>query len=164
MRVVFDSSAVIYIQDFRKFEEVLIPPSVVEEIKDKLSRMKLEAFEFKVVQPEKKFLEIVKKVAEKTGDLEKLSKADLEVLALAKQFSLKIVSDDYSIQNVAKMLGIDYITISTKGIKKVFIWKKFCVVCGRKFEKSLNVCPFCGGKLKRKPEFGCLKKRKDQQD
>lgn len=158
MRFVLDASAIIYLQDFRKFEEILVPPSVIEEIKDKFSRMKLESLKIKVVQPEEKFLRIVEKVAEKTGDLEKLSDADIQVLALAKQVKGKIVSDDYNIQNVAKKLRIDYITVLTKGIKEVFVWKRICTVCGKEFEDELKICPLCGGKLKRKPRVEKLKK------
>jgi len=149
---VLDTSAIIYLQDFRKFDEIFIPPSVIEEVKDKLSTMKLEAMESKIVEPEESFVEEVKRVANKTGDLEKLSKTDIQVLALAKQVEAVLVSDDYNIQNVAKKLGIKYITLFGKGIKKLYFWKKYCPACKKYFKKDLKECLVCGTKLKRVPK------------
>jgi UPF0271 protein len=154
MRFVLDTSAIIYLQDFRKFDEIFIPSLVVEEVKDKVSKMKLEALNLKTLEPDEKILKEVELIAKKTGDLEKLSKTDLQVLALAKELKAKIVSDDYNIQNVAKRLGIGFLPVSTKGIKEIFFWKKFCPNCKRYFKSDLGECPICGAKLKRlaKPE------------
>jgi UPF0271 protein len=149
MRVVLDTSAIIYLQDFRKFEEIFIPSLVVEEVKDRLSTMKLEALNAKTLEPNKKFLEEVKSVAKKTGDLEKLSRTDIQVLALAKELKATIISDDYNIQNVAKKLNIQFFPVFSKGIKEMFFWKKFCPACKRYFKKNLKECPICGTKLKR---------------
>ncbi|MEM5879351.1 MAG: PIN domain-containing protein [Candidatus Aenigmatarchaeota archaeon] len=152
MRAVLDTSAIIYLQDFRKFDEIFIPFSVVEEVKDKLSSMKLEALKARIVEPEESFMEEVKFVAKKTGDLEKLSQTDIQVLALAKQVEATIVSDDYNIQNVAKKIGIKYLPVFSKGIKEVYFWKKYCSACKKKFKDSLKECPVCGAKLKRVPK------------
>jgi UPF0271 protein len=146
---VLDTSAIIYLQDFRKFEEIFIPSLVVEEVKDRLSTMKLEALNAKTLEPNKKFLEEVKSVAKKTGDLEKLSRTDIQVLALAKELKATIISDDYNIQNVAKKLNIQFFPVFSKGIKEMFFWKKFCPACKRYFKKNLKECPICGTKLKR---------------
>ena len=48
--------------------------------------------------------------ASKAGDFHKLSEADMQLLSLALQlkaegYTPKIVTDDYSIQNVAKQLA-----------------------------------------------------------
>lgn len=152
MRVVLDTSAIIYLQDFRKFDEIFIPFLVAEEVKDKLSSMKLEAIEARIIEPEENFVKEIKKIARKTGDLEKLSKADIQVLALAKQLEATVVSDDYNIQNVAKKLGIKYIPVLTKGIKEIYFWRKYCPACKKKFKDNLKECPVCGAKLKRVPE------------
>ncbi|MEM5773051.1 MAG: PIN domain-containing protein [Candidatus Aenigmatarchaeota archaeon] len=152
MKAVLDTSAIIYLQDFRKFDEIFIPSSVVEEVRDKLSSMKLEALKAKIVEPDEIFVREIKTIAKKTGDLEKLSKTDIQVLALAKQFEANIVSDDYNIQNVAKKLGIKYLSVFSKGIKEIYFWKKYCPACKKNFKDSLKECPVCGAKLKRVPK------------
>jgi UPF0271 protein len=152
MRVVLDTSAIIYLQDFRKFEEIFIPTLVAEEVKDRLSAMKLEAMNAQTLEPEKKFLDEVKDIAKKTGDLEKLSRTDIQVLALAKELKATIISDDYNIQNVAKKLKIEFLPVFSKGIKELFFWKKYCPACKKYFKSDLKECPVCGTKLKRLPK------------
>jgi UPF0271 protein len=152
MRVVLDTSAIIYLQDFRKFDEIFIPPLVIEEVKDKLSSMKLASLNARILEPDEDYVKKVKAVARQTGDLEKLSKTDLQVLALAKELKATIISDDYNVQNVAKKAGLDFISIFSKGIKEFFIWKKYCQACKKYFGADLKQCPVCGAKLKRVPK------------
>jgi|YelNatPaOPRAMG01_1025707.scaffolds.fasta_scaffold11198_8 UPF0271 protein len=152
MRVVLDTSAIIYLQDFRKFDKIFIPTLVAEEVKDRLSVMKLESLNAKKIEPNKKFLDEVEAIAKKTGDLEKLSKTDIQVLALAKELKATIISDDYNIQNVAKKLKIEFLPVFSKGIKEIFFWKKYCPNCKKYFKSELEECPICGAKLKRVPK------------
>ncbi|MEM5766479.1 MAG: PIN domain-containing protein [Candidatus Aenigmatarchaeota archaeon] len=151
MRVVLDTSAIIYLQDFRKFNEIFIPPLVKEEVKDKLSSIKLEALEARIIEPEENFVRKIKEIAKKTGDLERLSNTDIQVLALAKQIDAIVISDDYNIQNVAKGFGIKYLSIFSKGIRELYFWKKYCAVCKKYFKQNLKECPVCGARLKRLP-------------
>jgi len=150
MRVVLDTSAIIYLNDFRNFDEMFVVDEVVKEVKDRTSEMKLLGLKLKVVEPSKKNVDEIKNVARKTGDLEKLSGTDIKVLALAKDTSSTIVSDDRNIQNVAEKLGIKYISIFNKKITKLITWKNYCKNCKRFFEKK--DCPICGSKLIRVPE------------
>lgn len=153
MKVVLDTSAIIYLHDFRKFDEIYIPTLVVEEVKDKFSMMKLEALNARTREPNKKFLEEIRLIAKKTGDLEKLSETDLQVLALAREMKASIISDDYNIQNVAKKIGIEFFSVFSKGIKKLFFWKKHCPTCKKYFKESLKECPVCGRRLRRLPKI-----------
>jgi len=150
MRVVLDTSAIIYLNDFRRFEEILTVQGVVEEVKDKISSIKLSSLELKVVEPSKKVLDEIKNVARGCGDLEKLSDTDLKVLAAAKENESEIISDDRNIQNVAEKLGIKYVSVFNKKITKLITWKNYCKSCKKFFEKK--VCPICGSKLARVPE------------
>jgi UPF0271 protein len=151
MGVVLDTSAIIYLQDFRKFGEIFTTDSVIREVKNRTAVMKLSALNIKVMEPGKKSLNEVKKIAGKTGDLEKLSSTDLEVLALAKELNATIVSDDYNVQNVAKKIGIKFISVFSRGIKQLFVWKKYCPSCGKYSKDELKECPVCGARLKRIP-------------
>jgi len=150
VKVVLDTSAIIYLNDFRSFEEIITVSEVIEEVKDRISSLKLSALNLKIIEPSIQSIKEVKKVARKTGDLEKLSKTDLRVLALAKETNFTIISDDRNIQNVAEKMEIKYISIFNKKITKLIIWKKFCKNCSKIFEKGRS-CPICGEKLVRIP-------------
>ena len=150
MKVVLDTSAIIYLNDFRMFDEIFTVNDVLGEMKDKINTMKLSGIELKVIDPEDSSLNEVKKFAKKTGDLEKLSKTDIKILALAKENKLDIVSDDYSIQNVAQKLGIKYISLFNKKITKSIEWRSYCNNCKR-FHENADTCPKCGNQLIKKP-------------
>ena len=150
MRVVLDTSSLIYLSDFREFDEILTVYSVVKEVKDKITSLKLSGLKLKIVEPGKESVEKIKEVARETGDLEKLSGTDIEVLAAAKENNCTIISDDRNIQNVAEKIGIGYISVFSKKITKLIKWKKYCKNCEKSFEGS--VCPICGAKLARVPE------------
>jgi UPF0271 protein len=147
MKVALDTSGLIYLNDFRNFEEIFTVPEVLEEVKDKITSLKLSILKFKVVKPSEEIEKEIEKVAKDTGDLEKLSKTDIKILALAKEKKLTIISDDRSIQNVAEKLRIKYISIFSKKISRLIIWRKYCKNCKKFFEGFY--CPACGGKLKK---------------
>ena len=103
-----------------------------------------------ITTPSKESLDIIQKTAEETGDFNRLSTADIEILALAldtnKDEDLKaiILTDDYSIQNVAITLNIEYQSFSQKGIKKKFKWQYHCPGCKKQFKDTVKICPICG--------------------
>lgn len=150
MRVVLDTSSLIYLSDFRRFKEIFTVNSVIREVKDRITALKLSGLKFKIVEPKIESINEIKKTAKSTSDLERLSKTDIEVLAAAKEKNCTIISDDKSIQNVAEKLGINYISIFSKKITKLITWKKYCKNCKKFFEG--RECPICGGKLVRIPE------------
>jgi UPF0271 protein len=112
--------------------------------------MKLSALRLKVVEADEKIIKEVIEVARQTGDLEKLSKTDIEVIAAAKESNCTIISDDRNIQNVAEKIGINYISIFSKKITKLVTWKKYCENCKKNYSYE-KVCPTCGAELKRAP-------------
>ncbi|MEM5800450.1 MAG: ribonuclease VapC [Candidatus Aenigmatarchaeota archaeon] len=150
MRVVIDTSGLIYLNYFRTFEEIFTVPEVIEEVKDRLTSLKVSGLNLKVENPSRESIKEVKKIAKETGDLEKLSKTDLKLLALAKEKELVIVSDDRNVQNVAEKIGIKYISIFSKKITKLITWKKYCKNCKKFFQGK--VCPICGMKLIKIPK------------
>ena len=104
--------------------------------------------------PSKKSIDEINIVSTKSGDAARLSDADKEVLALALDLDTEgdkeivILTDDYSIQNVAHIIGINVETISQKGITKKFKWTYKCSGCGKKFKENIKVCPICGALTK----------------
>jgi UPF0271 protein len=107
----------------------------------------------------KSFLQDIKEASTKIGDIRYLSEADLQVLALALELKDNglipvIVTDDYSIQNVANKINVDFSSLVTFGIKSRFKWILYCPACFRKYPSNykLTSCEVCGTQLKRKPK------------
>ncbi|MBI2185273.1 MAG: hypothetical protein HYU39_10005 [Thaumarchaeota archaeon] len=96
----------------------------------------------------------VVETASASGDLAKLSVADISVLALAlelkEQYSLILVSDDYAVANVARALGLKH--RSAKKDFRLVRWLWYCPGCGKTFHgKVRKICDVCGSEVKRKP-------------
>jgi len=104
--------------------------------------------------PSKESMEKIAIVSKDTGDEKRLSYADNEILALALEMSQEheedviILTDDYSIQNVAHALNINFKSISQDGITKSFKWTYRCSGCGKKFNENIKTCPICGALTK----------------
>jgi UPF0271 protein len=104
--------------------------------------------------PSKEAINRVKKTAQETGDDSRLSFADIEIVALAIDINKEpdkeatILSDDYSIQNVASTLQIKFQGFSQKGITKKFKWVSRCPGCKKQFSEITKICPICGTKTK----------------
>ena len=96
--------------------------------------------------------------AKKSGDAFFLSETDLQLLALASELKAEgctpqIVTDDYSIQNVATQLGIEFRSLATFGISRFLEWIRYCPACHRRYpaDYKSTICEVCGTELKRKP-------------
>ncbi len=132
-------------------------PSVLEEVRDQESRLRLETAlvleRVRVVKPPVKTVRQVLDVAKRVGEHGSLSKTDVEVLALALHLSetmsnVVVVTDDYAVQNLAAHLGLDYMPLRTRGIRETrrFVYK--CPACGYVSEKpGEKTCPICGTRL-----------------
>ncbi len=151
MRVVLDTSALIYLNDFRDFDEMFTVEDVVNEVKDNITSMKVSSLDLKIIEPDEESVNEIKSVAKETGDLEKLSQTDLKVLSLAKEKDCMIISDDRNVQNVAEKIGLRYVGFFNKQISKLVVWKKYCKNCGKFFDEG-DVCEICGSELVRKPK------------
>ena len=104
----------------------------------------------KILEPNRECLRQVITMAKKTGDYEKLSTADVSILALAFQLKSTLISDDYAVQNMAATLKIPVGTIGTKGITKVRRWINFCNACGKAYGPNISQCMLCGNTLRRR--------------
>jgi UPF0271 protein len=144
-------------------EEQYTVPTVREElIADSLPLVRfsaaVESGKLKVKMPEESSVLKVKESSKTVGDMLYLSEADLHVLALALELKdagnlPSIVTDDYSIQNVAHQIGVDFTSLMTFGIRFRFYWILYCPACHRKYpaDYKLKKCKVCGTELKRKP-------------
>ena len=112
-----------------------------------------------VKNPKRSVFQEIQEASRKVGDMRYLSETDLQVLALASELKGTgliplIVTDDYSIQNVANKIGIEFTSLMTFGIKFRFKWILYCPGCYRKYpsDYQFKACEVCGTELKRKPK------------
>lgn len=126
-------------------------PSVMDEIRRGKIAKDIEILKdvsINVSSPKEKVVTEVMKAAEATGDISRLSETDIEVLALALELDAIIFTDDYSIQNLARVLNIEYLPVVEKGITEIFEWESKCSGCARTFDVQNGTCPVCGSNLK----------------
>ena len=133
--IVLDSSA-FFSMDVLPEEDHVCPPGVIKELeKYEDPRLALWGDMIRVSDCSKESLEKVEEAAKKTGDIGRLSPVDKTVVALALDVGGTIWSDDYSIQNVARTLGLGFKPVGMKGIQKVVKWNYQCIGC-RKWYKE----------------------------
>jgi len=162
--IVPDTSA--FIAGFDPFSisgEEYAVPMVREEIDENSMswvrfKTAIDSGKLKMKTPDKFFMEEAKASATTVGDAFFLSDADLQVLALALElkshgYSPLIVTDDYSIQNVANQMGIEFASLATFGIRFRLSWIRYCPACHKRFPANCRskTCDVCGTGLKRKP-------------
>ena len=66
--------------------------------------------------------------------------------------NVKVISDDYTIQNTLKIMDIPYSGVITEGIKGVYNWKKVCEGCKKEYGEDypFDDCEICGSKIYKK--------------
>jgi UPF0271 protein len=163
--IVLDTSAFI-----AGFDPMAVPEEqyTVPEVKNELNLGSMPWMRFNaavengkvsILKPKDSFFQEILEASKKVGDMRYLSEADLQVLALALELkstglSPLIVTDDYSIQNVANKIGAEFTSLMTFGIKFRFKWMLYCPACYRKYPPDYKSkdCEVCGTELKRKPK------------
>lgn len=162
--VLLDASAFIagYDASDVRAEHYTVPSVRDELLGDGLIRLRfdtaLEAGKIRLLAPADRYVDEVEGAAAKLGERRALSRADKELLALGLQLKAEgksptIVSDDYSVQNAADLLDLEYKGLATMGIKRRFDWTIYCPGCRQNFIdlKIGEACPVCGTLLKRRP-------------
>jgi UPF0271 protein len=163
--IVLDTSAFI-----AGFDPLTVPEKqyTVPEVRRELAAGSMPWMRFKAAvenkklmirKPKDSFIQEILEASRKVGDMRYLSEADLQVLALALELKAEgltplVVTDDYSIQNVANKVGVEFTSLLTFGIKFRFKWVLYCPACYRKYppDYKFKVCEVCGTELKRKPK------------
>lgn len=149
-RRVLDTSALMSGRPFAG--ELFTTDEVLQELrKQRAITPQLETFlavKVRIVAPSVEALTAMKKRAEVTGDAHRLSPTDLDILAAAAELGGTLVTDDYSIQNLAQEVGIPYESVLERGITTKVNWRYRCSGCGKFFEEWRDPCPVCGAKLR----------------
>ncbi|MFA5772251.1 MAG: hypothetical protein WC974_05945 [Thermoplasmata archaeon] len=152
MKLILDASAFLSGMDFPANLELYTTPSILEELKFRRMQTKIgnliDVGALTVVSPKKESAETITKQASKTGDIHRLSGPDIDILALALELDGEIITDDYSIQNVAVELNIKYSPMAQNGITKKIDWVCKCKGCKRIWKEMYENCPVCGSEIK----------------
>lgn len=146
---VLDASALLSGRQFPG--ELATVPGVLREVRRHGLSPSLEAVletQVRVLSTTAASAESVRVAASKTGDAHRLSPTDRDLLALALDLGATLVTDDYSIQNLCRVLGIPYEPVLLPGIKDVWEWSYRCTGCARIWPEWHEECPTCGAPLK----------------
>jgi UPF0271 protein len=136
-------------------------PEITEEIKDFESRLKFDAAinEGALIIQDVNYecLTCVHNIIYESGDILRLSLPDKKLIALAYMLtqqgeSVKVITDDYTIQNTLKIMDIPYSGVITEGIKGIYNWKKICEGCKKEYPEDYKFddCEICGSKIFKK--------------
>ncbi|QUH23854.1 ribonuclease VapC [Methanobacterium alkalithermotolerans] len=134
---------------------------ITDEVKDLKSLMIMERAikegNLIIDQPDEEDVLKVESSIKNSGDNLRLSNPDKKILALAlsikkRKGNVNVITDDYSIQNALKILGIPFRSILTPGISEVYNWKKICRGCKKKFSENYleDECDICGSPIHKK--------------
>lgn len=133
-------------------------PEITAEIKDFESRlvfdMACDEGKLIIQDADSSYVSEVERIISSSGDVLRLSLPDKKLIALADMLSqqgknVKVISDDYTIQNTLKIMNIPYSSIMTDGIKGVYNWKKVCQGCKKEYDEDyiFDDCEICGSKI-----------------
>ncbi|MFW5902615.1 MAG: NOB1 family endonuclease [archaeon] len=119
---IMDASAVINAYSLQENEEMYTTPSVIEELKNIASKSLAESAlakgKLEVVSPKEEDIKEIKKKAREVGSEDHLSETDIDVLALALEKKGELITDDYTMQNLAAHLNIKYRGVTRGEIRK----------------------------------------------
>jgi UPF0271 protein len=165
MKYVLDASALLSGKPLPPATDCSTPPSVADEVvkgrAGNAASYLLEAG-LEVVTPSAASAIKVAEASAKTGDSSRVSMQDMDALALALDTGATLLTDDYSMQNLATVLGVRYQAISQRGIAHVWTWERRCRGCKKEWPEGVKECPDCGSEIlvKRARQSICEEGRK----
>ena len=161
--VILDTSA--FIQGFNTSDsntQLYTTPNVINEFKEEITKIRASNWsqtgKLVIMSPRETVIEQVIALAKKVGDIKNISTTDISIIALTQQLkqdglTTVLLSDDYSVQNIADHMGLTYRGMITHGIIQRIHWINYCPGCRKQFNKNqyIKICPICGTEIKRKP-------------
>ena len=148
---VLDTSAIYSATDYPAENVLYSTPMVIRELRRVYRTERAELFvqtRLRIVEPGRDNVDWIKRKAEQTGDIARLSPTDIEVLSLARELRAILVTEDYSMQNIAEAAGIEFTSLYLPRIKDYIEWDIKCISCGAiSEEKDAKECRICGGRL-----------------
>ncbi|WP_458404701.1 ribonuclease VapC [Methanobrevibacter sp.] len=136
-------------------------PEITDEIKDFESKLKFNSVigsgQLLIQDVPDECMSSINDIISLSGDILRLSGPDKKLIALAYMFKeqgkeVKVITDDYTIQNTLKIMNIPYSGVMTEGIKGIYNWKKICEGCKKEYEEDypFEDCEICGSRIFKK--------------
>ena len=136
-------------------------PEITAEIKDFKSKlvfdMALEERKLTIIDVPSEYISSINDIISLSGDILRLSFQDKKLITLAYMLhengeNVKVISDDYTIQNTLKIMDIPYSGVMTDGIKGIYNWKKICEGCKKEYDEDypFEDCEICRSKIFKK--------------
>lgn len=150
MKYVLDSSALLSGKPMPPVCDCMVSPAVAAEVRNGRAGRALDFLleaGLRVQAPNAERVRAVHAAAAKTGDSLRVSPADVEALALALETGATLLTDDYSMQNLATVEGIAFQAISQRGIAQVWSWVRRCRGCKKEWPEGVAECPDCGSEV-----------------
>ena len=143
---------------------------IVSEIKDQISKLRIESMISSnvlfVKDVKLSSIDFIDEQCKRIGNYDKLSIQDRSILSLAWQErqtsefnKIILLTDDFEIQNTAKILNLTFKSIRTKGIRYSAKFKKICLACGENLDEEDKFCPECGSTKITRKKIGLKKKK-----
>ncbi len=131
--------------------DVYTTSHVEKEIKSYIARIRIESLKsqgLKIVEIDDKDIDNIKKRL----NCKNLSDTDISLIALCfklreKGYNPVLITNDYSLQNIAKILGFEVLGIGSKRIRKVYFPIKYCKNCKIYYSDDEKFCKNCNSKL-----------------
>jgi rRNA maturation endonuclease Nob1 len=136
---------------------IYITPLVMGELKHDDDKARIETLKelgLLTQSPSAESLRAIEEASQRTGDSQRLSPVDKELLALTLELKAELLTDDRSMQNTAKALNLPYRGYAQSEIKGVWHWESIwrCIGCGREYDQELpkGICRVCGHEIRKK--------------
>lgn len=150
--LVLDTSALLAGRPLGPGEDTVVPAAVMGELRpggrDRRHLDHLLAAGARVVEADPAARARVLAAASVGGESGRLSAADVDVLAVALVLDAELATDDYTVQNVARRLGVPVRGVQMKGIAQEYRFIPRCTGCRRILAAPADECPTCGSPVR----------------
>lgn len=123
-----------------EFDEPVTTPAVIEELDSTQAQTVRQLLEPTVREPDPSIQQEVQQRAD--ADEIHVSPTDTGVIALARQLGAVLVTDDYSLQDLAQRMGVEVQGFGEDGITEQQEYERYCPACGK--VTGEDTCPRCG--------------------
>jgi UPF0271 protein len=150
--LVLDTSALLAGRPLGPGEDTVVPSAVLAELRpggrDRRHLDHLLAAGARLVEAAPADQARVRDEAKKGGEIGRLSAADIDVLAVALELAGEVATDDYTVQNLARRLGVPIRGVQQDGITEEYRFVPRCTGCRRILDAPRDECPVCGSPVK----------------
>ncbi|HEX2021425.1 MAG TPA: nucleic acid-binding protein [Candidatus Thermoplasmatota archaeon] len=150
--LVLDTSALMAGRPWGPGEATLVPEAVLAELRpggrDRRHLDNLLAAGARLVGAAEPARARVRDAAKVGGETARLSAVDVEVLAVALEHDAEVVTDDHTLANVARRLGLSTRPVLTQGVTEEYRFVPRCTGCRRVLDAPAEECPVCGSPVR----------------